>query len=128
MIPLGLPSLPYATDRGSLVAEGDRLVLTQGAEARRMWLPLVLSWDKLRNRRLARWRRLTVSEKSKACPPGVAFAARIGWGPGDGLVVYRSLGRPVAARSSGTRRRPGSSSACSTRRGTVAPLLKVEDA
>ena len=36
---------------------------------------------------------LTVSERSKICRPGAAFAARIGWGLGDGLVVYRSLTR-----------------------------------
>ena len=40
-----------------------------------------------------------MAENSAACPPGAAFAARVGWGAGrEGLLVYRSLG-PAALRS-----------------------------
>lgn len=94
VIPLGLPSLPYPTERGSFQEEAGHLVLNQNSESKRSWLPLVVSWDKERNRRPITWRVLTVSERSKACPRDVAFAARLSWGPGDGLVVYRSLARP----------------------------------
>jgi hypothetical protein len=38
---------------------------------------------------------LTVSEKSRICPPDVAFAARITWGRSETLVVYRSLALPA---------------------------------
>ena len=61
----------------------------------RAFAPWLLSWHESRARKLARWRPLTVSEQSKAVPPEVAFAARAWWGPGDGLVVYRSLEPPA---------------------------------
>ncbi len=126
-IPLGLPALPYATERGSLVEREGDLVLTQKTDAKRLWLPLVLSWDKLRNRRVARWRRLTVSERSKNCPPGVAFAARIGWGPRDGLVVYRSLGRPALRTFLGHQTSAKFLIGLFNEKGDVVPLLKVDE-
>lgn len=125
-IPLGLPALPYLTDRGSFSAEAGELLLSQRAEARRAWLPLLVSWDKARNRRAATWRVLTVSERSKACPPGVAFAARVGWGPGDGLVVYRSLARPALRTFLGHQTSARFLVGLFNERGDVWPLLKVE--
>src|SRR5262249_5090489 len=76
VIPIALPSLPYETERGSLLTESDRLVLSQTPTGRRCWLPLLISWDSSRNRRSTSWRVLTVTERSKAVPPGRAFAAR----------------------------------------------------
>jgi hypothetical protein len=91
VIPIGLPTAPYQTERGSFGVEGNRLVLHQTVEGPRGWLPLLVSWDPARNRKPVRWRTLTITEKMRPCPPGVAFAARVGWGQGDGLLVYRSL-------------------------------------
>jgi hypothetical protein len=125
-IPIGLPALPYATERGAFASEGGDLVLTQRAAGRRVWLPLLLSWDKARNRRLPRWRVLTVSEKSQACPPGVAFAARVGWGPGDGLVVYRSLGRTAVRTFLGHQTSARFLVGLFNENGDVVPLLRID--
>ncbi|MDB5351676.1 MAG: hypothetical protein JWN86_2923 [Planctomycetota bacterium] len=124
--PLALPALPYATDRGSLVYQDGELVLTQKVDSRRVWAPLLLSWDKLRNRRPARWRRLTVSEKSKNCPSDIAFAARVGWGHGDGLVVYRSLARPALRTFLGHQTSAKFLIGLFNDKGDVVPLLKVD--
>ena len=93
--PIGLPRLPYPTDRGSFRAEAGSLLLSQRSEGKRLWLPLLISWEPARNRMATHWRLLTVSEKSRVCPPEVAFAARITWGRDETLVIYRSLGRPA---------------------------------
>ena len=92
--PLGLPCLPYKTDKGSFRSEGENLILEQAATGRRTWLPLLVSWDAARNRKPVQWRALTVSERSKTCPPGVASAVRIRWGRDETIVVYRSHGKP----------------------------------
>jgi hypothetical protein len=99
-IPMGLPSLPYPTDRGKFGFESDtrELVLTQAATGTRAWLPLLLSWDHARHRKRLHWRVLTVSENYRACPPDTAWAARVSWGRTETFVVYRSLG-PAARRS-----------------------------
>lgn len=125
-LPLALPALPYPTERGALVAEAGTLLLSQRAETRRAWLPLLLSWDPARNRRLARWRSLTVAERSKVCPPGVAFAARVAWGPGDGLVIYRSLARPALRSFLGHQTSARFLIGLFDAKGNVKPLLKVE--
>jgi len=126
VIPLGLPALPYTTERGSFTATDDELVLRQRAEARRTWLPLLISWDKDRNRRVATWRMLTVTQKSKICPPGVAFAARVAWGPGDGLVIYRSLARPSMRTFLGHQTSARFLIGTFDANGNVSPLLKVD--
>ncbi len=95
LVPLGLPALPYPTDRGSMTVEGREVVLRQSGEGRRRWLPLLLCWGKAPTA----WRVLTVAGQSRACRPEEAFAARVAWGRADeGLVVYRSLG-PAALRN-----------------------------
>lgn len=96
VLPIGLPALPYATDRGALQvdAEARELVLRQRAEGRRTWLPLVVSWNPERNKRPARWRALTVSKRWRISTSDVAQAFRLAWGSGESLVVYRSLAKP----------------------------------
>lgn len=93
--PLGLPWPASPTDRGSFGVEDGALVLRQSSPEKRRWLPWLVSWAAGRNRRPTRWRALTVAERSRPCPPDVAFAARIAWGDGESLVVYRSLARPA---------------------------------
>ena len=95
-LPLGLPALPYETDRGrfEIVEDGHVVRLTQPATDRRRFRIVLIGWD----RPPRTWRLATVAEKSKNCPPVVAFAARIGWHLSeDGIVFYRSLG-PKANR------------------------------
>ena len=108
---------------GELAAGPDGLVLRQPIAGRRGWLPLLVSWDAARNRKPARWRVVTVAEKSRACKPEVAFAARVWWSPADSLVIYRSLAAPASRCFLGyqTTRGRGSSSASSPRRGRSAP-------
>ncbi len=60
---------------------------------RRVWMPLLLSWDPAIRKPFTGV--LTVVEQSKIGAPNVAFAARVGWGRGEGLVVYRSFAKPA---------------------------------
>lgn len=92
LIPLGLPESPYPTERGSLEVEGREVVLRQRADGPNRCLALLASWRKQPPRG---WRVATVAERSAACPPGTAFAARVHWGIRQtSLLVYRSLGPP----------------------------------
>lgn len=93
-LPLGLPALPYETDRGRFEIVGRDLRLTQPATARRRFRVVLIGWD----RPPKTWRTATAAEKSRNCPPDVAFAARIGWGLAEeGIIFYKSLG-PKAER------------------------------
>ncbi len=123
LIPLSLPALPYPTDRGSFAVEGRDAVLRQPSAGRRRWLPLLFSWD----RPPTGWRTLTVTEKSQICPPDVAFAARVSWGTGrEGLVIYRSLGRPALRAFLGHQTRARFLIGRFTAEGDVEPLLTIE--
>lgn len=96
VIPFGLPTANYATERGALEQAGSSLRLTQAATGVRTFLPLLLSWHASRDRREPNWRVLTVTRDRKVCKPGVAFAARVGWrGEPYQLVIYRSLAAPA---------------------------------
>ncbi len=129
VFPIGLPRLPYATDRGALEFEPGALVLRQSpvAGARRVWRPLVVSWDPKRNRQNAHWRTLTVSEQGRECPPGTAFAARLSWGRDETLIVYRSLGPPGLRAFLGHQTRARFLLGLFTSEGEVEPLLTVHD-
>jgi hypothetical protein len=128
VFPVGLPRLPYPTGSGSFVAEAGALRLRQAMEGKRGWLPLLVSWEPARNRLATRWRPLTVSEKSRACPPGVAFATRITWGRHETLVIYRSLARPALRAFLGHQTRARFLIGLfSHETGNVEPLLKVEE-
>jgi hypothetical protein len=127
VLPLGLPSLPYATERGSFAAEGDELLLRQHSEGRRRWLPLLVSWRPERDRRPTRWRVVTVTERSRICPPDVAFAARVAWGQSESLVIYRSLGRPAPRAFLGHQVRARFLVGLFTKEGNVEPIVTVEE-
>jgi hypothetical protein len=123
LIPLSLPALPYATDRGSFAVEGNDAVLRQPSAARRRWLPLVFFWG----RPATAWRTLTVTEKSQICPPDAAFAARLSWGTGrEGLLIYRSLGRPALRAFLGHQTRARFLIGRFTTEGDVEPLITLE--
>jgi hypothetical protein len=127
VLPIGLPSAPYPTERGSLATEDGSLVLRQRPEAAKSWLPLLFSWDSDRDRRPATWRRLTVAQNSRNCPPGVAFAARIGWGIGEeGIVVYRSLGRPALRSFLGHQTTARFVIGAFSETGNVSPLVSLD--
>jgi hypothetical protein len=123
-IPIGLPASPYVTERGAFDFDKGGLTLSHKSESGRVWLPLLLSWDETRARRTPMWRVLTVSERSKVCAPGVAFAARVGWGSGEGLVVYRSLARPALRTFLGHQTSARFLVGRFTESGDVVPLIK----
>jgi hypothetical protein len=125
VLPLGLPALPYPTDRGSFTVDDRRLVLRQAKDAKRAWLPLVVSWDADRNRRPVRWRVLTVSEKMKECPPGIGFAVRLSFGREETFVIYRSLGRPGLRAFLGHHTRDRLLVGLFNKDGDVEPLVNV---
>ena len=127
VLPVGLPRLPYETERGSFTEEGREIVLRQRQEGRRCWLPLLASWDPVRNRKGVQWRVLTVSEKSKPCAPETAFAVRVSWGRDDTLVIYRSLGRPAIRSFLGHQTSARFLVGLFDKAGDVKPILKVDD-
>jgi hypothetical protein len=126
LIPLGLPAVPYASERGSFTSDGSAFVLRHRAEGRHTWLPLLISWDPVRNRKTLNWRVLTVVEKSKVCRPGVAFAARVSWGRGEGLIIYRSLGKPAMRSFLGYQTEARFLVGLFSADGEVDPLLTIE--
>ena len=126
VVPLGLSPLAGATERGTLTLEGRDLMLRQPCPGRRCWLPLLASWDPLRNRQTIRWRVLTVAEKSRICPPETAFAARISWGRDETLLIYRSLARPASRCVLGHQTSARFLVALFGRDGNVVPIVKVD--
>jgi hypothetical protein len=126
VLPLGLPALPDPTGRGSLATADGQCVLHQRQEGRRCWLPLLISWRGGRNRRPTVWQALTVSERSRICPPDVAVGVRVAWGTGEGLLIYRSLARPalraVLGHQTGARLLIGALG----RTGDVEPILTLD--
>ncbi|MBV8554485.1 MAG: hypothetical protein JO116_02895 [Planctomycetaceae bacterium] len=108
VLPLGLPCFLDPTDRGAISWEAGSLDLGPAEEGRRCWLPLLVSWDPIRGRMQVRWRVLTISEGSKACPPRPP--SRPG-SPGDATRRWSSTGAsagPPPVPSSSTRPAPGS--------------------
>lgn len=93
--PLALPCSPYETRRGSLQIVDGRLVLRQTlGETGRGWLPLLVSWDSMRNRKPWDWRSLTVTRQGRISPEGAATAVRVRAGD-ETLLFYRSLMAPT---------------------------------
>jgi hypothetical protein len=97
VLPIGLPALPYETERGWFRSgeDGRSIQLATVPRGKRCWLPLLISWDPARHRKLISWRQLTVSEDGRVCTPDTAFAVRVSWGRDDTVVIYRSLGAPA---------------------------------
>jgi hypothetical protein len=126
VLPIGLPCLPYETDRGALVAQDNVLLLGQAPAGRRCWLPLLVSWDSARSRRRASWRILTVSERGKAVPPDRAFAVRVSWGAHETYVIYRSLDPPAPRAFLGYRTAARFLIGLFTQDGNLTPIVKIE--
>jgi hypothetical protein len=124
--PLGLPTLPYPSDRGSFQAQDDALVLIQATGGRSSWLALLVSWDSKRHRRELSWRALTVSEKSRKVPPDRALAVRVRWGRDETYVIYRSLTSPAPRAFLGHQTTARFLVASFRPDGTVEPILKVD--
>jgi hypothetical protein len=127
VLPIGLPTLSYPTERGSLVAEGQQLILRQHREGRRCWMPLLISWRPERDRKPTQWRILTVTERSRICRPDEAFAVRVAWGARESLVIYRSLARPTRRAFLGHQTETRMLVGLFSKEGIVEPLLSVED-
>jgi hypothetical protein len=126
LLPIALPCRGLLRERGTLTLDGRAVCLHQPRTGRRTWLPLLVSWDPLRNRKAIHWRVLTVAEKSRVCPPDRAFAARISWGRDDTLLVYRSLGPPALRSFLGHQTTARFLVALFDREGTVTPIVTVE--
>jgi hypothetical protein len=126
LLPIGLPSLRYETDRGDFQTQNGALVLNQAPRGRRVWLPLLASWDAKRNRRDVQWRVLTVSERLRNVAPDRAFAARVSWGRDEAYVVYRSLGPPALRAFLGHQTAARFLMGRFTKEGNVEPILKIE--
>ncbi len=96
--------------------------------APRGWLPLLVSWDPLRNRQVVECRLLTVAENSRPCSASTAFAARVSWGRfrDESVLVYRSLGPPALRSFLGHQTRARFLVALFDRSGKVTPVLTVE--
>jgi hypothetical protein len=123
LIPLGLPTHDYPTDRGSIAVEGREVVVRQAGEGRIRWVPLLLAWEKLPTL----WRPLTVASKSRACRPDVASAVRVAWGPGtEGLVIYRSLAPPALRNFLGHQTAARFLVGAFTKAGELRPILKLD--
>jgi hypothetical protein len=123
--PIGLPALPYPTDRGMFRVEDHALVLSNAPRGRRAWLPLLVSWDSLRRRRELHWRTLTVSEKSRKVDPDRAFAVRVSWGREETYIIYRSLGPPAPRAFIGHETTARFLVGLFKPDGTLEPILKV---
>jgi hypothetical protein len=126
VLPIGLPCLAYPTERGAFCAEGGHLVLTHACAGRRIWLPLLISWDAKRHQKAPQWRVLTVSERSQAVAPDRAFAARVSWGRSESYVIYRSLGPPGTRAFLGHQTRARFLVGLFTPKGDVEPIVTVE--
>lgn len=124
--PLGLPWRENPTEQGELSVQGDQLEMRLAMSNRNCWLPLVVSWDPIKDRRPVIWRPLTISEQSKVCPPSVAFAARLGWGAGrEGLVFYRSFAKAARRLFLGYQTEARLLVGRFTTEGEVVPLVQV---
>jgi hypothetical protein len=122
LLPLGLPGHDMPTDLGSIAVEGRQVVIRQGGEGRRRWLPTLICWGKAPTT----WRPLTVAQRSKACRGDVAAAVRVAWGPrNEGLVVYRSLASPTLRSFLGHQTSSRFLVGAFTRSGEIRPILKV---
>ncbi len=127
ILPIGLPRRPYSTDRGSFAYDDETgLVVRHALAGQRAWLPLLVSWDPIRNRKRAEWRVLTVAERMRACPPGAAFAARVSWGRDDSLLIYRSLAKPGLRSFLGHQTRARFLVGLVNRTGDVEPVVTID--
>jgi hypothetical protein len=126
VLPVGLPALPYPTDRGAFGVADTELVLNQAASHRRVCLVLLVSWDAARHRREVNWRVLTVSEKSKKIAPDRAFAVRVSWGNDETYVIYRSLAQPAPRAFLGHQTKARFLVGSFNSDGIVKPIVKVD--
>jgi hypothetical protein len=126
VLPVGLPCLSYPTERGAFTVERDEVVLTLACTGRRVWLPLLVSWDMKRHRMDPHWRVLTVSERSRAVAPDRAFAVRVSWSKAETYVIYRSLAAPAARAFLGHHTKARFLVGRFTKDGDVDPILAVD--
>jgi hypothetical protein len=126
LVPLALPWRGGSGARGTFPRDGRDLRLCQPCPGRRCWLPVLASWDPLRNRQAIQWRVLTVGEKSQVCPPDRAFAARVTWGRSETLLLYRSLAPPALRSVLGHQTRARLLVALFNGDGTVTPIVSLD--
>jgi hypothetical protein len=126
VLPIGLPSLSYPSDRGAFQTQDGSLVLSHSPKGRRCWLPLLVSWDSRRHRKNPHWRVLSVSEKYHNVSPDRAFAARVSWNQDETFVIYRSLASPAPRAFLGHQTTARFLVGRFTNGGVVEPILQVD--
>ena len=126
VLPIGLPSLPYPTERGNLVANEDMINLKQAPAGRLCWLPLLVSWDPRRHRKPVHWRALSISEQSRNVSVDRAFAARVSWGRDETYVIYRSFAKPAPCAFLGHQTTSRLLVGRFTPEGAVEPILMID--
>jgi hypothetical protein len=126
VLPIGLPSLAYPSDRGAFQHDNGSLVLSHSPSGRRCWLPLLVSWDSRRHGKNPHWRVLSVSEKSRNVSPDRAFGARVSWGRDETFVIYRSLASPAPRAFLGHQTTARFLVGRFTRDGVVEPIWKID--
>ena len=125
LIPLGLPALPYATERGSFaVIEGREAVLRQPSAGRRRWLPLIVAWGRPHPSGMADTLTVTGESRRSARPRPPSPPASPGAPAARGCSSTGASAAPRSGPSSATRPAPASSSAGSRRRGTSSRCLR----
>jgi hypothetical protein len=92
-----LPEWRSEFSHANLLAENERITVSEAAMGRNLYAPLWIDLDPRRIGRPITWRRLTVAENRAAVPRDVATAYRIQAGRQQWL-IYRSLA-PAANRS-----------------------------
>lgn len=90
VLPVALGEWSGDDSAGRLVAEGERLALSQTAIGGALYAPLFIDLDPRRIEQPCTWRRLTVATRLKAEPPDVASGFRIQVGSRQWL-IYRAL-------------------------------------
>lgn len=98
IFPLALPQDRVVSTPGEFAVRDGELILSQAAQGRGLYAPLVIDWNPERRDEPAQWRSLTVTEDRRVITPDVACGHRVRVGSHQ-LLVFRSLIRSPEARS-----------------------------
>jgi hypothetical protein len=90
LLPLGLPEWKRSPSSGEVFKRGDAVVLSQQANGRRLYNPVVLALKSKHLQAPYTWRSLTIGEDLKIQPPHIAGGYRLQLGDHQ-WVFYRSL-------------------------------------
>ena len=127
VLPIGLPSLSYPTDRGAFVAHNDGLVLNQASAGRRCLAatPGIVGHEAAsQGRSLASCFRCPKSRET--CGRIARSPLRVSWGRDETYIIYRSLAKPASRAFLGPSDTARFLVGRFNRDGVVEPILKVD--